>query len=74
MTSIAGDYTILHHPFVIPFEGIIFLFNGAESRAQDGIFQEAIDGPGHLQTGGLGSAFLIGAAGGALQADAAVFP
>ena len=50
------------------------MFQGADDGAFDGIFQGAIDRSGQLQACGFRPTFFIGAAGGMLQADAAIFP
>jgi len=74
MPGVAGYYTISHHPFVIILEDIVFLVYGRQGGAQDRVFESAIGRPGHLQPGRFGLSFLVGAAGGPLQADAAILP
>jgi hypothetical protein len=74
MPGVAWDYSILHHPFMIILEGIVFLVYGRQGGAENRVFESSIGRPGHLQPGGFGLTLLVSAAGGPLQADAAILP
>jgi len=74
MSGIAGDHSMSHHPFIVFLEGILFLMDRGQGGAQYGIFEHPIGRPGQPQPGGFGRSFFVRAAGGSLQADAAVFP
>ena len=46
MPGVTGDYAILHHPFIIVFEGILFLVYRRQGGAENRVFQDTISRPG----------------------------
>jgi hypothetical protein len=74
MFSVSRFYTIFDHPFVMGFVLIIIGTDSGVGGTDDGIFEDTVSSGSHFEFSRFGVTEFVGPAGGAFQADAAVFP